>query len=196
MKNSNWWVLLFVSIVLSFAMGFYLAKNRTASSAPGMTKTPDQERAGLKVEKTSPPKRELRTFKSKSYVVRFELGRSEKTENLPPMWGVWDNPEDQNVLVDRLWVQYMPEKESSGFYESPGLYADLANIRFESVRLEEDKPGELKLRFSGADAGASYDCELSFRKGIVTERRVHLGEFPESFAERTIYSDTPIQVDE
>ncbi len=185
-----------MSVVLSFAMGFYLAKNGTPSSAPEMTKTPDQERAGLKVEKTSPPKRELKTFKSKSYVVRFELGRSEKTEDLPPMWGVWDNPEDQNVLVDRLWVQYMPEKESSGFYESPGLYADLANISFESVRLEENKPGELKLRFSGADAGASYHCELSFKKGIVTERRVHSGEFPESIAERTIYSDTPIQVDE
>lgn len=196
MKNSKWWVLLFVSIVLSFAMGFYLAKNGTASSAPGMTKKREREGLGNEVEKTAPPARVSKTFNSKSYVVRFELGRSEKTENLPPMWGVWDNPEDQNVLVDRLWVQYMPEKESSGFYESPGLYADLANIRFESVRLEEDKPGELRLRFSGADAGASYDCELSFRKGIVTERRVHSGEFPESIAERTVYSDTPIQVDE
>lgn len=76
------------------------------------------------------------------------------------------------------------------------MYADLANIRFESVRLEENKPGELKLRFSGADAGASYHCELFFKKGIVTERRVHSGEFPESIAERTVYSDTPIHVDE
>lgn len=105
-----------MSIVLSFAMGFYLAKNRTTLSAPGMTNTREREGLGNEVEKTAPPARVSKTFKSKSYVVRFELGRSEKTEDLPPMWGVWDNPEDQNVLIDRLWVQYGPENDSSGFY--------------------------------------------------------------------------------
>lgn len=65
-------------------------------------------------------------------------------------------------------------------------FADLAEV--DSLRVVGDSR-EFRILLLGGDASQSFECELRFRRGVLTHRVVRSREFPDQTWERTRYHE-------
>lgn len=142
-----------------------------------------------KVEKFS-----FREIRGKNFILKFTLSRRPISASNHGGWGLFDTTEESiNEFVVDVSGSYQPTKGNwSQLYVDASIFANLFNIRWESVNVRENG-NNATISFSGADAGSSYDAELTIKNGMFTSKKILDGEFPENFKEECVFTSIPYE---